>query len=92
MKITVAYTTQLKAALGVASEDIEVEADATVGDVVKQLAALHSDEFSQFVLNGEGQLLPSIILCVGEEQIAPGDATPLRDGDTVTFLSAISGG
>lgn len=89
MKVTVAYTTQLKAALGKSEQTLSVETGATVQDAIEELAKVHADAFTQFVLS-EGQLLPSILLSVNDRQV---DATePLADGDVITLLSAISGG
>jgi len=92
MNITAVYTTQLKASLGVASESCEVADDATVGTLVALLADRHGDDFTRLALDAKGNLLPSIILCIGDEQVASGSNAALSDGDSVTFLSAISGG
>jgi molybdopterin converting factor small subunit len=92
VNITAIYTTQLKAALGKATESIELADDATIGTLIAALTERHGDDFTRFVLDQAGNLLPSIILCIGDEQVAPGNDTPLADGDSVTFLSAISGG
>ena len=93
MNITAVYTTQLKASLGVASESLEVDDDdATVGTLITVLADRHGDDFTRYALDAQGSLLPSIILCIGDEQVASGSDAALTDGDSVTFLSAISGG
>ena len=92
MNITAVYTTQLKAALGVAAESLDVADEATIGTLIAALSDRHADDFTRLVLDDAGNLLPSIILCIGDEQVAPGSNQPLSDGDSVTFLSAISGG
>ena len=89
MEVTVDFTTQLKAALGKSQQSVELNDAATVQDAIHALAAEHTDVFAQFVLSN-GQLQPSILLLVNDQQV---DATQqLHDGDVVTLLSAISGG
>ena len=70
MKITVVYTTQVKAALGVPQESIEVDVPCTVKQLVLQLAQRHGEPFRKLVLSEGDQLLPSILLCVGDQQIS----------------------
>ena len=92
MQVTVHYTTQLKAELGVAEESVLLPASSDPGDLLRSLATRHPGPFGQLVLSPEGQLLPSIVLCVNDQQVDPASPDPLPDGATVTFLSAISGG
>ena len=92
MIIKVQYTTQLKAAIGVAEEAIELSDGSTLADLVQTLSVRHEQPFRQLVLSGSGQLLPSILLCVDDEQVEASDGRGLADGSVVTFLSAISGG
>jgi molybdopterin converting factor small subunit len=33
-----------------------------------------------------------VLLCVGDEQVSADHSVELREGDTITLLSAISGG
>ena len=92
MRVHVHYTTQIKAALGFAEETVEIPAQAGIRDLLRILGERHAEPFRQLVLTVEGNLLPSILLCVGDRQVDPDDPDPLPDGSTVTFLSAISGG
>lgn len=89
MRVHVVFTTQLKAAIGQASQDIELAENASVQEAIAVIAEQHSEAFSKYVLSG-GQLIPSILLSVNDQQ-ASADAN-LADGDTLTLLSAISGG
>ena len=91
MKIRVVYTTQVKAALGIASEEAEVSADGTVATLMKELAARHPKVLAEFVLDG-ARLRPSILLFVGDRQTNLEDSTRLVEGDEVTIFAAISGG
>ena len=92
MLVKVQYTTQLKAAIGQSEEPIELANDATLSDLIQQLVVKHAETFSRLVLDSNGNLLPSILLCVDDEQVSGDLSTALADGSVVTFLSAISGG
>ena len=89
MQVTIAFTTQLKAALGRTEETVELPEGKTVIDAVTDLADRYPEQFAQFVLS-DGKLLPSILLSVNDQQV-DADAK-VKDGDTITLLSAISGG
>ena len=92
MRITVYYTTQLKAALRTADEEIELDTDVTIENLLEHLAHRHGDDFRQLVFDGQGGLRSSVLLCRGDEQVAYGEGVLLAEGDSVTLLSAISGG
>ncbi len=92
MKVRVWYTTQLKAALGRASESVEVEPPATLGKLLEQLAQQYGAAFQDLVLDASGQLRPSILLCIGDAQADADPGVALGEGDEVTIVSAISGG
>ena len=89
MDVTVAFTTQLKAALGKCEQTITLDEGATVGQAIQALSAIYPDEFSRLVLAG-GTLMPSILLSVNDGQVQ--EDAEIFDGDTITLLSAISGG
>ena len=89
MEVTVLFTTQLKAALGRSDQDLSLADEATVKDAIDSLAKQHPDHFAKLVM-ADGKLLPSILLSVNDQQVEI-DAT-LKHGDTLTLLSAISGG
>ena len=92
MLITVHYTTQLKAALGVGREQLDLDPPIHLNDVLGALHERHGATFADLVYAGDGRLLPSILLCLGDNQIEASYADPLEDGDVLTLLSAISGG
>ena len=91
MKVRVVYTTQVKAALGISSEEPEVSAGCTVAKLMEELASCHPKVFTEFVLDG-AQLRPSILRFVGDRQTSLEDSTRLVEGDEVTIFAAISGG
>ena len=90
MEVKIAFTTQLKAAIGKNEQWLSLSDDASVRDAIEMVAKLHPVEFAQLVLDNSQELLPSILLCVNDQQVEGGET--LSDGDTVTLLSAISGG
>lgn len=89
MKVTVLFTTQLKAAIGHSDQSITLCDNATVKDAIAVLAEKHPDHFAKLVM-ADGELLPSILLSVNDQQVEIN--APLKDNDTLTLLSAISGG
>ena len=91
MKVRVVYTTQVKAALGISSEEPEVSSGCTVAKLMEELASCHPKVFTVFVLDG-AQLRPSILLFVGDRQTSLEDSTRVVEGDEVTIFAAISGG
>ena len=92
MRLTIVYTTQLKAALGIGAETVDVPAPATAADLLIALGEKHGAEFRRLALDSTGRPLPSLLICIGDEQVAPAAPLSLKDGDTITILSAISGG
>ena len=89
MNVTVAFTTQLKAAIGMSEQAITLPESATVGDALKHLATQHPQPFNDMVLS-DGELLPSILISVNDQQVD--EKAALAEGDVLTLLSAISGG
>jgi molybdopterin converting factor small subunit len=92
VKLKVTYTAQLKAALQVDQEEVELQDGAGIAELLELLAARYPDHFSRMALSGNGKLAPSILLCVNDEQLRPDAPTSFRHGDQIIFLSAISGG
>ena len=89
MQVTIAFTTQLKAALGKSEETVDLPGGASVRDAVSALARQYPEQFLQFVMS-DGGLLPSILLSVNDRQVNADEE--VQEGDTITLLSAISGG
>ncbi|MFP6613654.1 MAG: MoaD/ThiS family protein [Pirellulales bacterium] len=94
MKITVQFTTQLKATLGHSSEELDLESPASVGDAIAHLRKIHGHKLCGLLYDERGELLPSVLVCVGDGQISADNASEseLNEGECVTLLSAISGG
>lgn len=92
MKVRVHYTTQLRTAVGRATDEVELGQAATLGNLLEQLASRHGGEFRDMILDDSGSLLPSVLVCIGDTQTQPDIETRLNEGDDVTLLSPISGG
>jgi MoaD family protein len=91
-KVSVHYLAQLRAAVGVADETVELPADATLADLVARLAERHGERFARIVLKGAAQPHDSILLFVNDEQVAWQPPRRLREGDAVTVLTPMAGG
>lgn len=92
MQLTIEYTAQLRRAAGAAVETIDLTAGCSLQQLALALADRHGQELRRLLLNGDGRLQRSILIFVGEEQIAPDSEASLRDGQTITFAAPISGG
>ncbi len=92
MQITVEYAAQVKRAAGVASETIDIDESASLSDLVTQIVANRDEALRTVLLDGESNIHRSILVFVDDEQVRESDAVKLTDGQTVTFLSPISGG
>jgi molybdopterin converting factor small subunit len=92
MQVTVEYAAQIKRVAGTASETVEVGATCTVQELVKKAVANHGEALGKILLDSDGELQRSLLVFVGETQARWDDQIALKDGDTVTLLSPISGG
>jgi hypothetical protein len=63
--VRVHYTTQLKHALQRASDEVDVAAPLTVGQLLQHLSQLHGEPFNNLVLASPDTLNPSMLVCVG---------------------------
>ncbi len=92
MKIRVRYTTQLKMALGVDSEEIELPPSSSLQDLLQRLRQLHPQEVHQYVFTADDQLQPGVLLCVDNKHAGRDLSTSLSESEEVTLLSVVSGG
>jgi len=89
MQIQVEYVAQVRTAAGVSAESLNVPDNATVQTLVVAACEQH-EELAKVLCGDAGGLHPSILVFRGEEPCDAGSS--LADGDTITFLSPISGG
>src|SRR5690242_5977112 len=82
MTITVHYLAQLSRTSGRASETIDLDGPATLASLLTVLARRH----------GEGLQRPTVLAFVNDEQFGKPEDVPVKDGDSVTFLTPNAGG
>lgn len=92
MQITVQYTAQLKSAAGIATQSIEVADDAGIEDIVRCAAEQGSPALRGLLIRDDGTVQPTLLLFVGDECVSRDASVTLRDGQTLTIMSPISGG
>jgi len=92
MKVKVIYTTQLKIALDRASDDIELAAPATVGDLFDRISDLRGETFDKLARAADSELSPALLICIGDQCIGRDFSAKLHAGDELTLLSPVSGG
>ncbi len=92
MRITVTYETQLKRAVGTASEEFVLPDEATVSEAIQAISDRHGKSLSRMLLNEDGAVRPSVLVFVADEQVTPDDSVNLTDGASITLMSPISGG
>ena len=92
MTITVYFTAHLKAASGSARQTLALEPGDTLADCFSLVCDRATDALRTLIIDERGELRPSIILCVNDEQTSLADPTPLSEDSEITFLAAISGG
>jgi molybdopterin converting factor small subunit len=92
MKITMNYFGQLRNAAGAESEDVELDAGATVQDAVASRIDAHGDVFRTVLLAEDGGLRPSVMVLVNDTPAPKSPPASLSEGDQVKLLAAIAGG
>lgn len=89
MRVQVEYVAQVRTSAGLSEEAIELASGATVAELVETVCR-GRDSLVSVLCDAAGKLHSSVLVFVGDVQAA--SDTVLRDGNTVTFLSPISGG
>lgn len=89
MQVHVEYVAQVRTAAGVSTESVSVPDNATVQSLVAAVCE-QRDGLVKVLCTEGGAMHPSILVFRGEEPCDAGSV--LADGDTITFLSPISGG
>jgi molybdopterin converting factor small subunit len=90
MRVTVQYLTQLKRALGKASEEVETQAGTSLAGLLRLLADRYDPAIQAMILDDVGDPRKSLLFFVGDEHADL--AHSLTDGDVVTILAPMSGG
>lgn len=92
MQIRIQYKTQARQVAGVGSEVIEVPGPCRVSDCIRQVAETRGGELKSILVDGDGDIHPTLLLFVDDEQVSRDDDAELADGSTLTILPPISGG
>ena len=92
MQVTFQYTGQLANVVGASEESVELT-DSRLGAAIGELVAKHGDGYARLVLDGDGNLRPSLLVVLDGEQ-AEGEKAELdlSGVKTVMLMTPIAGG
>jgi molybdopterin converting factor small subunit len=91
MQITIRYSAQARAAVGKASEILELESPVAIKDLLVRLGKQYP-ALTRLVLTEQGQPHASLLVFVGEEQVEPTGTRALKAGEVLCILPPIAGG
>ncbi|MEX2286539.1 MAG: MoaD/ThiS family protein [Planctomycetaceae bacterium] len=92
MRVNVVYAAQVKRAAGVASDEFELKGPCTVAKLLSSIVETRGESIRELLLDASGSPRKSLLLFVGDNQVYADAHVELRDGDTVTIMTPISGG
>ena len=96
MKVTIEYLGYIKQSLGLTqAENLEIKTNASVRDLLVQLAEKHGEPFKKSVyLPEDKDLQPHHILALNGLMVnlINGLDTKLKEGDRVTIMPVVTGG
>jgi molybdopterin converting factor small subunit len=92
MKIGMSYFAQIRVAAGMEGETFNLPAGSGLAGAVAAAAERHGGEFKALVLDDGGAVRGSVIALVNGVPVPRSGGRPLKDGDAVSLLSAVSGG
>lgn len=92
MKVTLRYTSQLATAAGTSEEDIEVADGIGLVELLGNLSKQHGPEFSKFVVNDDGNPVPTLVVAINNNQVDLRDEISLEDESEVILITPMSGG
>lgn len=92
MTIHLEYTAQLRRAAGTARETVSVPEAATLSAALRAAAASRKDDFRRLLFTADGRVQPVLLIFRGDEPVVTGADPLLREGETITVMSPISGG
>ena len=74
------------------TEEIELGRPCTAVELVRLVAGRHGDGLRRLLLDDRGELQPTILMFVNDNQVSREKDITIQDGDEVSFLSPIAGG
>lgn len=92
MKVKIKYTAQLKKAVGIGEETIEVNEGTLIRELLNVLFQQKREAFENIVFNAEGVFLDAVLLILNGQQIAYDYPEVLIEKDEITIMSPIAGG
>lgn len=92
MKVQVEYVAQMKSAVGVDAETVELPAPATLETLITVLVERHGEGLRAMLLDEDGAVRSSALIFVGAEQAECGAPHELTEGTKVTLLAPLAGG
>ncbi|MCW3996365.1 MAG: MoaD/ThiS family protein [Candidatus Bathyarchaeota archaeon] len=95
MQVKVHYISLVKSYTNKSQEEITLNDDATVGQLLDQIAKAYGPKFSQEVYDPDKKEMKSTFVAmlngVHINQLK-GTSTPLKNGDTLILMSLMTGG
>lgn len=92
MNVTIELNGQLKQQIGRSSLHYQLNDGASLSDLIATMKNDHQSAVERFLVNEDGSIKPSMMLFINDEQRNAQANHELKDGDTVGFISPISGG
>jgi molybdopterin converting factor small subunit len=93
MTINVEYFAQSRTSAGGKSrESIELHDGARLDDLLEKLIELHGEPMRHLVGDRATGRSAGLVVAVGGRQVVSKEDVPLRDGESVLLVPAISGG
>jgi len=90
MRVTIEYFGPAREATGAAREEVECTPPCSAQELVTRIARDRGGRLAALLLR-EDRLSPALLLAVNDGQVT-GEPVPLKDGDIVSIIPAVSGG
>jgi len=94
MKVKVRFFTRLREITDKREEELEVNNDATVGNLLKLLEEEHGLEFKAYIRNKWGEFTGNLQYLLNGKNVTTlqGFNTKLKEGDTLAIIPPVGGG
>ena len=92
MQVTFRYTSQLASAAGASEEIVEVEKGSALVGLLRDLAAKHDTAFAKFVVDKDGNVVPTLVVAVNGSQVSFEELVSLDKDSEVMLITPMSGG
>ena len=92
MKVTFRYTSQLASAAGSSVEVVEAESGSALIVLLRDLAEKHGPDFAKFVVDKDGNGVPTLVVAVNGSQVSFEELVSLDKDSEVMLITPMSGG